>query len=611
MTGLWTLLPPGSRARAVTVAVIAIIVPLLVMLALVPRPTQEQVPVAVVNLDVPIQDGSTPVAAGKLLTENLVTSQDGIAWTLTDPQTAATGLAQGRFVAVVTIPADFSKDVATLSTSEPTAATLEVSTSTRHGYLSGVLAEALAAGLPHGVEAELTAGFVSGLLGALDELGTGIGEAATGAGELADGVGAAATGAEELAQGARELTVGLDEITDVLAVLPDAARDLGALSAAAASDAAALTGSLAEEAALAEALSLAQDVGVADLDILAALIAADPAAPVSSLLDDVQALRAGAAEVAADLQSHAERLAVDALSAAELAVGAGAVAEVAGPVASGLGQLAAAEAAASAGSAALATDAGDLASGLGTAASAADALAQGLAEAAAGIPAYTADQQKTVATAVASPIQVTTTAVGGPASGMAAAVALLAPVSLWLGALANYLIVAPFSRASLTTSASAARLAADGAGIAIVIAAIQAVLVWVGIAVLGVTPDRIGVAFGLTLAAAVAFALFHQALTALFGRAGLIISVLALGLQLVAAGTLGPVDDGSLATTPLALLPLSLALQGGDALVGGSLHEVLQAAIGLLAWAALGFLATVLGVHRARRRVRETALTLS
>lgn len=609
MTSMWTLLPPGSRPRALGVAILAIVVPLLVMLALVPRPTQEQVPVAIVNLDVPVEDGQTPVAAGKLLTENLLTTSGGIAWTLTDTGTASTGLERGTYAAVVTIPATFSADVATLGTTAAQAAQLDVTTTTRHGYLSGVLAQALAAGLPREVEAQLTSGFVSGTLAAFDELNTGIGEAAAGAQQLASGISAAADGAGEIASGAGELQTGLAGIGTVLRALPDGARDLGRASAAAAADAAALTASLAGGAAEVEALVIAQDLGVADIDLIVAAIAADPAAPVSTLLDDIQALRAGAAAVAADLQTHADGLAVDAVDAAELAIGAGVVADVAGPVADALTAVSAAETGASAGAGALADAAGELAGGLSSAAAAGGELASGLDEAAAGIPAYTAAQQKAIATVVASPIQVTTSTVGGPDTALAAAVGLLAPVSLWLGALAMFLIVAPFARSALTTSATATRITADATIVALVVAAVQAALVWLGIAVLGVTPDRIGVALGLTLSAAIAFALFHQALTAVFGRAGLIVSVLALGLQLVAAGTLGPVDSGSLSTTPLALLPLSLALQGADALVGGSLHEVLQAAIGLLVWAVVGFVAAVWGVHRARTRSIRAVLT--
>ncbi len=92
--------------------------PLVVVLALVPARAGQTVPVALVNQDVPITSGSTPVAAGKLLTLNLISNDTSVDWVLTDPATAERGaLTDGDYLAVVTIPSDFSANVATLSSS--------------------------------------------------------------------------------------------------------------------------------------------------------------------------------------------------------------------------------------------------------------------------------------------------------------------------------------------------------------------------------------------------------------------------------------------------------------------------------------------------------------
>ncbi|MDX2375701.1 hypothetical protein M4I32_02690 [Microbacterium sp. LRZ72] len=609
MTRLWSLVPatPGRRWRAMAVVALAVLAPLLILLAMLPHRSAETVPAAIVNLDVPIEDAGAPVAAGKLLTENLLTADDGLAWTLTDAATADAGLSSGAFQAVVTVPAHFSKDVATMATDDPARARLHVQTSTAHGYLSAVVADALATGLPHGVAADLTSGYVSGTLGAFADLRTGIGQAATGAHGLTEGIDAAGEGAAALETGAAELGTGIGEIARVLEALPQGARDLGALSGAASADAAELAGSLGAEAVRAEELALAQDLGVLAIDELEALIALDPTLPAGELLDEIDALRGGAAGVAAQLQEHTGVLAGDALDAAALSVGADVVADVAGPVAEGLGEVAAAEAAAAAGAGELAAGAGELQAGLGELADGSGELADGLDTAASDIPGYTADQQKKIAGVVADPIGVDTAAAGGPPTGRAAAVAALAPVALWLGALAASLVIAPFSRAALATPASARRIAGDAAVVAVAVGVVQAVLVWVGIAILGVAPDRVAVAFGLTVIMAVCFALVHQALCGLFGRGGLVISVIALGLQVVAAGTMGAVTAGSIAATPLGLLPLSLGLQGTQALLGGSLHAVLQAAIGLTLWAALAALAAVVAVARARHAAAEPA----
>lgn len=604
MNSFWSLVPAParSRRRAAVVILLAVVAPLLILLTMLPQRSEETLSAAIVNLDTPIEEGSEPVAAGKLLTENLLTSQDGLTWTLTDTKTASAGLADGSFQAIVTIPADFSQNVATIGSDAPTAAQLQVQTSTRHGYVEGKVADAVAAGLPRGVAAELTSGYVAGTLGAFAELSESLGQAASGAHELTAGIAGAGEGAGGIEVGTTDLAAGIGEIAQILGALPQGARDLGALSGAASADTAALAGSVASEALVAGELALAQDLGVAELDAIAALIALDPTQPASELLDDITALRAQAAAVAARLQTHAGALAGDSVDAAAVAIGAGVVADVAGPVAVGLGQLAQAEAEAAAGARALAEGAGELRVGLGELASGSGELASGLDTAAADIPAYSADQQKTIAGVVADPIGVNTASVGGPANARAAAVAALVPVALWLGALATALVVAPFSRAALGTPASARRIAGQAAFVGVVVGIVQAILVWVGVAVLGVAPDRMAVAFALTVVMSVCFALVHQALCGLFGRAGLVVSVVALGVQVVAAGIAGPVPAGSIAAGPLALLPLSLGLQGTQALLGGSLHAVLQAAIGLLLWAGVAALGAVAAVARARSR---------
>lgn len=597
MTRLWTLMPAAGRpGRTAALVVLTLLAPLLVLLAMLPDRAEQTVPTAIVNLDVPVADAATPVAAGKLLTENLLTADGGLQWTLTDTATADAGLASGRFHAVVTIPAGFSQNVATIATDDPEQAQLQVQTSTRHGYLSGVIAAALAAGLPAGVSAELTSGYVSGTLGAYTDLHQGIGQAASGAHTMAAGMTAAAAGAADLATGTEQLSAGIGEIGGVLDALPQGARDLGALSAQASVDAADLARSLGAQTVRAEELALAQDVGVLALDALLAQITLDPAAPSGDLLDELAALRAGAAALAAQLQDQTGALGADALEAAGLAVGARVVADLSLPVADGLGRLAVAEEAAASGAGELADGMGALQTGLEELAGGSDQLAAGLDTVSADIPSYTADQQKSIASVVATPIGVQSASVGGPATWRAASVAALAPVALWLGALATFLVIAPYARSALGTPASARRIAADGALIAVTAAVVQALLIGLGVAVLGVAPERVAATFGFAVIVAVCFALVHQALCALLGRAGLLVSLVALGLQLMAAGTLG-----SAAAAPLSLLPLSLAMQGAQALVGGSLHEVLQAAFGLAVWAVVAFPAAVIGVNRARR----------
>ena len=602
MTRFWPLTPSPAVGRArwpmILVIALAVVAPVLIVLALAPRTSGDAVPAAIVNLDVPIQDGDSTVAAGKLLTQNLVTADDDIAWTLTDADTASSGLADGTFQAVVTIPANVSQTVSRISTDDPAVSTLAVQTSTEHGYLGGVVAEAVAVGLPADVSQELTEEYVAGTLAAFAELHDGLSDLATGVDGLQEGTDAATEGAEELATDAQLLADGLAEIDRVIDALPAGAADLGTLSADGAAASARLAESLAASAVVLAELAVEQSLGADALGALEDAVRADPTAPAGDLLDDIAALQQGAASVESGIADQSRAIAADAADAAVIAVGAEGIALISGPVAQGLGTLAALTDDAAAGSVGLAEGVAALAGGLAQLGAATEEVASGTQEIASSVPDYSDDQQKEIASVVAQPITSSVEMVAGPPSALAATLAAVVPISLWLGSMATFTVVAPFSRSQVSTSRSPVRIATDGALVAIGVGAVQAVLVWIAMALLGATPERLLVAFGLILAAAIAFALVHQALVALLGRIGLVLSAVALGLQLVASGTLvAGVHDPT-----VALLPLSVALQGGEALMGGSLHAVLASAVGLGIWAVLAVVATAFAVARERRR---------
>ena len=359
-----------------------------------------------------------------------------------------------------------------------------------------------------------------------------------------------------------------------------------------------LAESLAASAVVLAELAVEQSLGADALGALEDAVRADPTAPAGDLLADIAALQQGAASVESGIADQSRAIAADAADAAVIAVGAEGIALISGPVAQGLGTLAALTDDAAAGSVGLAEGVAALAGGLAQLGAATEEVASGTQEIASSVPDYSDDQQKEIASVVAQPITSSVEMVAGPPSALAATLAAVVPISLWLGSMATFTVVAPFSRSQVSTSRSPVRIATDGALVAIGVGAVQAVLVWIAMALLGATPERLLVAFGLILAAAIAFALVHQALVALLGRIGLVLSAVALGLQLVASGTLvAGVHDPT-----VALLPLSVALQGGEALMGGSLHAVLASAVGLGIWAVLAVVATAFAVARERRR---------
>ncbi|MBA8816417.1 putative membrane protein [Microbacterium halimionae] len=602
MSALWSMVgAPAAgarRTRVLIVVAVAVLAPLLIVLALVPRSEDQAIPVAVVNLDVPIGlTTDSPVIAGKLLTENIVTADSGVDWTITDTTSATAGLDDGTYVAIVTIPADFSKSVATVSSESPVAATIAVQTSTAHGYAGGVIANALAARIPSGVSTAITTNYVSATLDSFAELHDQLGGVSEDVAKIAEGTDDASVGVGKIAGYSEGLSTGLAEMAEVLDLLPAGARDLGSLSADGAAGSAQLATSLGESSLRASELAVAQTITADALAELEATMRADPTAPVSTLIDTVSALQDEADGMASQLYGQGESLANDAGYAAVVAAADAVLADVSGPVASSLTALDEDVAGAAEASGLLTTEMEEVSAGLDTLGTDTSAVATGLGTVADDIPNYSAAEQKSIAAVVASPIGAEITSVAGPTTARSATLGAVVPVALWLGALATFLVVAPFSRTRLTTAVSAVRIATDSAMVAVAVGAVQAVLVWIAIVIVGIPASRLGVAFALTLIAAMAFALLHQALVALMGRAGLVVSVVALGLQLVASGIFAPNSSES----ALGILPLSIALQGAEALVGGSLHAVLSSAIGLAIWGVVSALVTVAAVSRARQ----------
>lgn len=226
---------------------------------------------AVVNLDRMVELNGQPVPLGRQLAAGLVERRDdNLTWVLADAEHSAAGLKSGRYVAVITIPEDFSADATSFSgpAGEARQATIGVETSEITGIADGAIAQVIADTARDVFNTELTETYLDNvylgfnqtkeqfrtvadgadqLADGGDELATGFRSSADGAGELATGlrsyatgVAEAATGADELATGAEQLAAGggelrtgatgladgADQLADGLGTMADQTRDL-------------------------------------------------------------------------------------------------------------------------------------------------------------------------------------------------------------------------------------------------------------------------------------------------------------------------------------------------------------------------------------------------
>lgn len=594
----------------------------------------EAIPAVVVNNDemvsMTMPDGTDQaVLAGRLLVTELTDPETaGFQWTISNDEEAADLLASGDAYAVLTIPADFSASVTSLSGEAPTKANLDIRTDDAHGYLAGSVAQSVGDAMTTTFGRELTTQYLEGFYGNLAALGGSLGDAADGAtqvssgvgslagglGELSGGVASAASGATDAASGAyayadgvaqytngvAQYTNGVDGVAGGLSQLATQTSGLGALGTGISGYTTAVDGYTAQLADVTARILANQDPAAlpglyTELATVSGTLdaVAEQGAPLAQGAAGLTALESGIAQ----LSSGAEQLA----GGSEVIRGGGSDLAAGGDgLASGVDELAV-------GLGALSTGAADAASGATQLAGGADALADGLTTGAEQAKALTDIDAAATADVVAEPVTSTTErdheiATIGEVIGM-----LFVPIGLWLGAMAMFLVFRPFGREALRSTASTGGLVVRTLGRAGLLALAQAVTVVLLLhGALGVAWSMLPQTLAFAALLALAFTAVHAFLTAWLGRAGMLVSLVLVALQLAASGGLYPVEvlSGPFQTIS-PFLPLTWAVQGMQLIVAGAGGSAVAMAAGMVAlFGLVGVIGTAIVVGR-RRGIRS------
>ncbi|MFC6152864.1 YhgE/Pip domain-containing protein [Nocardioides yefusunii] len=227
MSTLISRLKNGAQSRPAVVALVAAVaLPTLVTATAVVSlgdraDAARELRAAVVNLDEPVTSKeSGTVAAGRLLAAGLTRPAEGdpdpgMDWVLADPDSAADGLADGTFHAVVTVPADFSATIAKISTDAPQQAGVEVRTDGADATVVGTITTDVSQVAADSLGRTVTTSYLNQLFegtntlgGKLSDAADGAAELTDGAGKLSDGLGTLRTGSASLADGAKKLDSG-------------------------------------------------------------------------------------------------------------------------------------------------------------------------------------------------------------------------------------------------------------------------------------------------------------------------------------------------------------------------------------------------------------------
>jgi putative membrane protein len=582
---------------------------------------------AVVNNDQPVTVNGQLIPLGRQLTGDLTHSSDSAyKWVLTDASDADSGLDNGNYAAVVTIPQDFSARATSAASGKPLdarRAVVDIKTSASSGVVDPALSQRIADGTQQTLNNQIVETYLDNIYVGFSTIHGQINQAADGAGQLADGTRQLVPGARQVADGAAQLASGTAQLASGSAQLSSgltqAQQDTAQLPA--------LTKKLADGA---EQVAQGNEKLAGTIVPLAnRIIAAIDALPsASAAAADVQKLAdqcSGDAQFCDNLRQAAARLTADAGKidgakatmrgeAVQVRDGIQALANGARQVANGNAQLAKQSGALAAGIATAANGARQLNTGVQQANSGAQQLASGSQQLSDGtgkvndgaqqlsssldkgrdqVPNYTDAERSHLKTVAADP----TTLASDSASSGALAITLFAVLALWALALATYLVTRAVPDAVLTAREPTWQIIVRAALPGATAAALAAIAITaMAIPALGL---GIGGSFeflGVALLAAFAFVSLNQAATAIFGRAGRLASlaVLVLGAATGIVSTL-PSPFYALAgflPTHGAVLALRAAVTGDAGLYSGIAE--------LFGWLIVGVLAAILVTDRRR-----------
>jgi len=630
----------------------------------------DRVPVALVNDDRGATAGGAKLRAGDDITEGLRDS-DTFEWHEVSAAEARAGVEDGRYYLSLTMPADFSRRIASSSGDSPETGTLQVRTNDANNYIVGQISRTVFSEVRTAASTKASRSFLDRIFisfsdihgetvkaakGA-DDLEGGIGKAEKGSKDLADGLKDAKkgsgklskgltrldTGAGDLEDGSRKVAEGtqaladrVDKVADKVGpFLEDNEKTIGDTARLVADSAGTIRRNLDTLVKTAPEAAKGAHSASDTLDGVYRARCEDPVLPDAACADLKKARQAAAdvAKVADDLdtliadqngdlkkldghlgtlQEQAQALADraprlsedldDAVSKIDkLNEGAGKVAAGAKDLHKGLGTAETGASDLDSGVGALRTGAEDLNGGMYKLVDGSGKLSDGLHDGAQQIPDYDEPDRDRRTGVMADPVQLVSRDLHKAPNYGTGFAPYLIPLSLWVGAMVAYMLIAPMNRRALAAGAPALRIALAGWLPVVAIGVLQtvalmSVLHWA----IGLQMARAAGTVGFLFLVTACFAAIVQWLNARFGAAGRILVLALLMLQLTSAGGTYPVQTSPGFFNALhPYLPMSYVVEALRRLItGGGLGPVWQGCAVLAAFTAGALALTALSARR-------------
>lgn len=178
----------------------------------------DNLPVAVVNLDEPVEYEGETLNVGKKLVDKL--KEDGsLCFNFTDADQAERGLKNGTYYMVITVPKNFSENATTLMDAVPKKMELDYKTNPGTNYIAMKMSETALEKIKTSVAQEVTKTYAETIFDKISEAGDGMKDAADGAGEIYDGT-------EKLADGNKTISDNLKTLSEGTLTFKDGTSEL-------------------------------------------------------------------------------------------------------------------------------------------------------------------------------------------------------------------------------------------------------------------------------------------------------------------------------------------------------------------------------------------------
>lgn len=178
----------------------------------------DNLPVAVVNLDEPVEYEGETLNVGKNLIDKL--KDDGsLCFNFTDADQAERGLKNGTYYMVITVPKNFSENATTLMDTVPKKMELDYKTNPGTNYIAMKMSETALEKIKTSVAQEVTKTYAETIFDKISEAGDGMKDAADGAGEIYDGT-------EKLSDGNKTISDNLKTLSEGTLTFKDGTSEL-------------------------------------------------------------------------------------------------------------------------------------------------------------------------------------------------------------------------------------------------------------------------------------------------------------------------------------------------------------------------------------------------